>query len=739
MDLSTCPLALRDKIDPPSQGLNFKGTEMSRRIDLSGPWRALSRAPMVRSALPMVTGIALAMWVPINMELLSALFLAITVATVHSLWHMTEYRHRWWRGGMAACWMFLFGVFWSTIRDPATSPKGIANSIGVEGPWLVRTIALNRVSGTQLRADAEVEAYYSNGEAIPAEGRIMLTLLRNGQDTAPRVGDRLLVEAPMKRILRIPDPGGFDRQLWAAARGIELELFATAEYWRRIDHRTHWTDRFSRMRQKLAGWVDAAGLGASERALVKALVLGQRDELDSGQRDHFARSGTIHVLAVSGLHVGLIYLMLGSMFAFLGGGRRARILRSVLVLVALWTYAGITGGAPSVLRASVMFSFIAIADATARRTDRINSLFAAMFLLLLWDPHMLRLIGFQLSFLAVLGILVFFDPIADLWKPRSWIMQKIWSLAVISIAAQLFTTPASIYYFNAFPIWFLPANIVVVSAVSFAVWTSIGLIIFHQVPFLGDALVMLITALLKIVTEVNSFFAEMPFSYPPLRIDAMITVLLYIIILTFAADRLWRWRSMRWARSMAIMVLLIVWGSNAKTVNEMHTFTLYDEREGIMAAITQGRKYTVLADPQKLNADPYRQRKIDQHRRAIGLQPPELIPIGDLRDGSSINTRGGTSAGEGRWMSDRFDVLFVDDPAAPIVQVPDQRFDVIVLHDLQHIPEELLRTAARAAGQLVIAGKSNWRTREWVAKWCRDHEVPLHDVFAQGAFVLTER
>ena len=157
--------------------------------------------------------------------------------------------------------------------------------------------------------------------------------------------------------------------------------------------------------------------------------------------------------------------MLLFMLGWWGGSGKVRLMRGSLILLALWGYAGLTGGSPSVLRATIMFSLFTLASMSSRRADPINSLFTAALVLLVWEPHMLIEIGFQLSFLAVLGILLFHRPIERLWVPNGKWVGRIWTLTVLSLSAQLLTTPLSLYYFKAFPVWFLPANLVVVTAV----------------------------------------------------------------------------------------------------------------------------------------------------------------------------------------------------------------------------------------------------------------------------------
>ncbi|MBK8948695.1 MAG: ComEC/Rec2 family competence protein [Flavobacteriales bacterium] len=213
-------------------------------------------------------------------------------------------------------------------------------------------------------------------------------------------------------------------------------------------------------------WLDRSGLPDRERAVVLALLLGIRNELDAAQKDAFARSGTMHVLAVSGMHVALIYWVLMALLKPLGGGGVARWSRAVIALLVLWGYAGITGATPSVLRATVMCSLFVIAGLSERRSATLNTLAGSALLLLVWDPRMLFQLSFQLSFLAVLGIVLCYDPIRRLWSPGNVVLRYCWSLIAVSLAAQLFTTPVSLAVFKAFPVWFLPANIIIVTLVN---------------------------------------------------------------------------------------------------------------------------------------------------------------------------------------------------------------------------------------------------------------------------------
>ena len=707
---------------------------MAANVDLLGPWRAVVRAPMVRFAVPFIVGVVMASLAGPSVSVALAVFAILTPISAIFIYRSTTHEGRWIRGVALTVCFFWAGLSWQIFRDARSHGDHITYQSDGEGPWLVRLEAINGTSQKTLRADGQVEARWRDGDLQPCRGTIMLTLMRDTSAAIPVVGDRLMVDAALTPIVRVPDPGGFDRKRWAASRGISLEAFAPLEDWRVVGHVGHWTAPFSGARQSISHWLDGSALPVRERALVKALVLGQRDELDGEQRNAFARSGTIHVLAVSGMHVGLIFTILSFLFGWMGGGSRARKVRGVLVLLALWAYAGLTGGSPSVLRATIMFSLFTVANMGAQRTDHLNSLFAAGLVLLLWDPDMLWQIGFQLSFLAVLGIILFYKPVESLWTPKNFILRGIWSLAVVSISAQLLTTPVSLYLFKAFPVWFLPANIIVVTAVGLAVNGSVALVLFYKVPWLGDAITWALTILLKAVGIITSYFAELPGAYPELRIGVWDVLWLYLLILSMAAWWQWKWRSMQWVAAAVIGVLLVGWGLRAESAMGRRTLVVYDSSRDTQAAMVHGRSWVLLADSSALASDIYLERKVLAHRRAQGLEEPERIALHTLK-GADLEQVGNTFAARGRWRAPGFDVLFHSSTEVWSDSTIATPLDAIVLHDLRSLPQAQLERIAASTRCIVLGAGLAWRVSNAVKELASERLV-VHDIKRQGAFIL---
>lgn len=702
-----------------------------REAGLHGPWSAVRRAPMVRMAGPFVLGVAVAAGTEPGTSAVLSLLACASLALIGALLLPVDLRTRWRRGAALALWFMAFGAAWQAVRAPQHDAAHALNAALGEGHWLLEVSGINRQDVRSVSAEGALRAVLRGDTVEAAKGKVLLSLRCPEEQRPLRPGDRLLVTGALQRIARVPDPGGFDRRAWAASRGIALELMAMPSAWSVVGQAWHWSSVFDGPRGRISRWLESSDLNAREGALVKAMVLGERDELDSGRRDAFVRSGTIHVLAVSGMHVGLIYLVLSSLLSGLGKAGWARVARGALVLIGLWCYAGLTGASPSVMRASVMFSLFTVAGMARARTDHLNSLFAAAWLLLLWDPGMIAQASFQLSFLAVLGIILFQRPLERLWAPRSRWVARTWSLAVLSVSAQALTAPVSLLLFKGFPLWFLPANLVVVTAVGFAVYGSVALLLLHAVPVAGAVIGWGLRALIAIIDASTAFFAQLPWAYPTVRIGVWEALGLYALILGLGAWWGWRWRTGWYAAMIACALLLGAWSLRATEGRSRRQLVVYDQPKGFVAGMLVGRDLVVVASADSLLADPRVVSKLERHQRHAGIA--RILPAGTDWQGVTMSEHAVAVMAAGRLRTPGLDVLF----ASGSMPVPmKDRFDAILLHGSEPFRANALDSLAILGGPLVLTADVPGRTRRQVLAWAASRPVALHDIRGQGAFLL---
>ncbi len=266
-----------------------------------------------------------------------------------------------------------------------------------------------------------------------------------------KVGTKLFVDGDVSEIKSLIIPNNFDFGNYLKRRGVVGRI--------KIKHYVETTGRLS-VSRKIEDKIDNSKLSKTSKGLMKALILGRKDDVSDKLIDSFSDSGIMHLLALSGLHIGILTLILTFLLKPLKIFRKGKLIRGITVVLLLWYYAYITGFSSSIVRATIMFSVIVFGHGLKREINIFNSLAVAALVLLIINPNYLFDVGFQLSFSAVIGIVWIFPMISNLWKPKSKFLRYFWSLLVVSIAAQLATFPFTLFYFHKFSGLFLLANII---------------------------------------------------------------------------------------------------------------------------------------------------------------------------------------------------------------------------------------------------------------------------------------
>jgi competence protein ComEC len=305
-------------------------------------------------------------------------------------------------------------------------------------------------------------------------------------DSTLTTGDRLIVIARLQPINNQGNPYEFNYQSMVHRRGIWYSVYLSRSCYLRIGKPvvdlSNWAEKFrDHLVEKLADVLH----DKEERSVVSALTLGYRTELDQETLDYFASTGAMHVLSVSGLHVALLYMILGFLLGFLKRNKAGRTLFPIIMIFFLWFYAFISGFSPPVQRATVMFTFVIVGNELRRPVNIYNSLTASALLLILLDPNVVFDVGFQLSYLAIFGIVLIQPALFNLFELKNKILKWLWALFTVSIAAQLVTFPLGVYYFNQFPNFFWLSNFVVVPVTTVIMWATIVFFIVSPIQVLA--------------------------------------------------------------------------------------------------------------------------------------------------------------------------------------------------------------------------------------------------------------
>jgi len=296
--------------------------------------------------------------------------------------------------------------------------------------------------------------------------KIIAYLGKNEQVRKLEAGDLLLAESAIRNIRNNGNPFEFDYENYLAGKQIYYSTYIPAKNLRikRKPAGFSGIPHAERFRNKLISRLKEELSNDQAFQIISALTLGYREELTPETRSFFTSAGAMHVLAVSGLHVGMLYLFLKLIFSFLRRTKRGRLLYVTLIVCCLWGYARLTGFSPSVQRASFMFTFILIGSSLHRPVSTYNSIAASAFFLLLINPNTLFNAGFQLSYMAVISIVFFYPRLESMITTNYRLLKKTGQLLCVSVAAQIGTFPLSIYYFHQFPVYFWLSNFVVIPA-----------------------------------------------------------------------------------------------------------------------------------------------------------------------------------------------------------------------------------------------------------------------------------
>lgn len=265
--------------------------------------------------------------------------------------------------------------------------------------------------------------------------------------------------------------------------------------------------------EKIISLYRELGFNGDELAVLSALTIGDKTELSESIRESYSVAGASHILALSGLHIGLLYALLFFILQPVAKrGNAGRCLRSLFLIVLLWTFAFFTGFSPSVVRSVTMFSILALADMFGRQSFSLNTLAATAWFMLLCNPAWLFDVGFQLSFVAVTSILLIQQPIYRLFTIKSRIGKYVWGLMSVSIAAQLGTAPLVIFYFSRFSTHFLLTNLAVIPLVTIILYIAVFMLLLTPISWIQTYIAEGVKKLLEILNLFVRWVEQLPYS-----------------------------------------------------------------------------------------------------------------------------------------------------------------------------------------------------------------------------------
>jgi competence protein ComEC len=398
----------------------------------------------------------------------------------------------------------------------------------------------NYVSGTiskVLKSSAKNHKYEFEIQSVNQKQAIGKILIYNKKDnpTQLKPGDVVLFESQLQSVPKNLNPYQFDYANYLANQHIFHQVFLKPNDFKIIGNQSTFASFTHFTREKLTSSFHHLNWKPETQAFINALLFGQKNHLEQETLTSFTDAGVMHVLAISGLHVGIIYMFIAFALKPLKRYKKGRLIELLLTLFLLWSFAAITGFSASVSRAVTLFSIIAIGRFWNKRSSVYNSIAASALLLLLVNPNFIFDIGFQLSYSAVLSIVLFQPFFERFYFSKNKISRYVVDLILVSVAAQIGVLPLSLYYFNQFPVLFLVANILVIPLVTLLLLLGVlTLILNFSFPMLAQFPAVIIENIIDFMTFYVGWISKFDtFIIRNISFSASLCLVAYLMIACF--------------------------------------------------------------------------------------------------------------------------------------------------------------------------------------------------------------
>lgn len=458
--------------------------------------------PFIRLLMPFVLGIWLSFsCLNLPKDELNIVFGAVVVSgvalfVVHSA--VKDYKYRWVFGAILNLHLILIGIAIVHIRN-----DDLDEDCDV---WVARLAECPTEKGKTVKVVLEMQS---------ATGSVMAYFEKNERSLNLNYGDVIAFYEPPKLVEPPSNPEQFDYQKYLSRKGILRQVYLKDESWDLLkDKSVNPIYSFSyNLRNFLLATIRELGISDDEYSVAAAILLGYDDTLPTELRQKYVAAGSMHILCVSGMHVGVIFMVFSYMLGFLDKRKRGQnVTKQILLLVLIWFYALLAGLAPSILRSTIMLSFVIVGDMIKRNGILLNSLAASAFLLLCIDPANLFNVGFLLSYCAVIGIVTLQKPIYNIFYVKPKFLDKVWEMTSVTLAAQLATAPLSIYYFHQFPTYFWLSNLFMGPISAIVITGGMVMLMVFFIPYINIGVAFCVKWLIYAMNFIVSWIETMPLS-----------------------------------------------------------------------------------------------------------------------------------------------------------------------------------------------------------------------------------
>lgn len=682
-----------------------------------------SKAPFIRLLVSLIAGIIL-QWqfqFSFNFLLRSSVFCFIIIVAYQFLSLKAKYKFRVFNGIFIFLLIAFAGAVIVWLKDVRNNSNNILHHYK-DGSFVAVTIEEPLIEkSNSYKALASVNCIYADNICKPTEGKIILYFKKDSSVKNLHYGSQIVFKKTLQQIKNAGNPGSFDYKRYSLFQGITYQVFLLPADFENLP--TENKDQFRQFifncRNRVITTLQKFIKGSKEQGLAEALLIGYKDDLDKNLVQSYTNTGVVHIIAISGMHLALIYGLLILLTKPLRQKKQFNFLRVIIILTGLWLFTLLAGAQASVVRSAVMFTCIAVGELLLRKTTVYNTLALSAFLLLCYNPFWLWDVGFQLSYAAVLSIIIFFRPIYNwLYFPNK-LIDALWKLNALSLAAQIFTTPVSIYHFHQFPVLFLLTNIVAVPLSGIILFGEIGLCVFSFVKpvgaFIGFAVQWLIYFMNSYIERIEKISFAL---WDGFSISVLQTVCL---TMTVAALSYWLLENKKQGLKIAFFsvgLFLALRSIDFWEAYHQKKIIVYNVPKNLAIDLVNGRTYNFIGDSVLL---------FDDFTRNFHLQPSRILHR--IKQYQVLST----ASKEFEFCTKK--IAIIDSAFQFVSAATRQQLDLLILSKTPKLYiSNLVKTFS--IRQIVLDGSVPvWKAKLW-KKDCDSLHIPCHDVSEKGAFVM---
>ena len=481
---------------------------------------------------------------------------------------------------------------------------------------------------------AQVAEVKNKGESIGATGNILINILRDSTSNDLKYGDVLVFNSAIQEFDEPKNPEEFSFKLYQSFHNIYHRTFLKGGDWKLVaEHQGIFLmAKVYHVREYFLSLIIKYVKNKNDFAVASAIMLGYNDYMNSDVTRAYASSGALHVLSVSGLHVGIMFVMLNILLEWMDSrGRKFQIAKAMIIIAFIWFYACLTGLSPSVLRSAMMFSMIQFGKVMLRNVNTYNIIFSSIVVLLLFNPFIVTEVGFRLSYLAVLGIIFLHPKIYSLlvigsgkqpeYKKQKNFFLKLfsflrhdlywffltvvdlaWQIVAVSLAAQIATFPLSLYYFHQFPNLFLFSNLVVIPVSNLILFLGTGLFVVGKFSYLNDVVGWSFNGLLVVLNKFIFWIDSLWFALVQGISITMIEMIVWYVLIFLLC-----WLTEERRTKLVLASLLIIFGLTSSYSyrqienSKQKQIVVYSVPKQKAIAFIEGRKVLTDFDEKLLN------------------------------------------------------------------------------------------------------------------------------------------